>query len=287
MSIQELHETKDYPIQELCAIAGVARSAYYKWLNREVPKQEQDTQYLAQLIVLIYHDDEVNQTYVYRRMTSQMNAWGVRCSENKVLRIMRILRIQSQIRKKRKVYPRVNPDHLAKNVLDREFKAQEPNEKWCTDITEMKDERGKKQFLSAVIDLYDNSIVAFKLSKRNDNHLVESTLIEAFAQNPNVQSIIHSDRGSQYTSHMYHDLKEIYGFTLSMSRAGYCIDNQPIERFFGTLKAEYYYRMSFSSTEQLENGIHNYIDFYNWRRVTLTFKGLAPKLYRRQYQGAA
>lgn len=86
---------------------------------------------------------------------------------------------------------------------------------------------------------------------------------------------------------MYQELKEEYGFTQSMSRAGYCIDNQPIERFFGTLKAEYYYRKTFSSVEQLKQGINRYIDFYNWRRVTLTFEGLSPMIFRRQTQAAA
>lgn len=286
MSIQTLHETKDYPIQELCAIAGVARSAYYKWLNREVPQQEQDTEFMAELIVLIYHDPEVDKTYGYRRMTLQLNLWGIACSANKVLRIMRILGIQSEIRKKRKVYPHVNPDHVAENVLDREFKADRPNEKWCTDITEMKDDSGRKTYLSAIIDLYDYSILAYKLAQRNDNQLVKATLEEAFEKNPCAHPIIHSDRGSQYTSYMYQELKEEYGFTQSMSRAGYCIDNQPIERFFGTLKAEYYYRKSFFSTEALKQGIDKYIDFYNWRRVTLTFEGLSPMVFRKQYEVA-
>lgn len=287
MSIQTLHETKGYPIQELCAVAGVARSAYYKWLNREVPQQEQNTEFLAELIVMIYHDPEVDKTYGYRRMTLQLNLWGIACSENKVLRIMRILGLQADIRKKRKVYPSVNPDHVAENALDREFTANHPNEKWCTDITEMKEHSGKKTYLSAIIDLYDNSVVAHKLSQRNDNQLVKETLEEAFKQNPSAQPIIHSDRGYQYTSYMYQGLKEEYGFTQSMSRAGYCIDNQPIERLFGTLKAEYYNRKTFSSTEQLEKGINQYIDFYNWRRVTLTFKGLSPMIVRKQYQAAS
>lgn len=287
MSIQTLHETKGYPIQELCAIAGVARSAYYKWLNREIPQQEKDTEFLAELITMIYHDPEVDKTYGYRRMTLQLNQWSIACSENKVLRIMQILGIQADIRKKRKVYPTVNPDHVAENVLDREFKANHPNEKWCTDITEMKDNSGRKTYLSAIVDLYDHSLIAYKLSHRNDNQLVKGTLEEAFKQNPSVRPLIHSDRGYQYTSYMYQELKETYGFTQSMSRAGYCIDNQPIERFFGTLKAEYYYRKSFSSSEQLEKGIDQYVDFYNWRRVTLTFEGLSPMMFRKQYQVVA
>lgn len=148
MTIQELHETKGYPIQELCRIAGVARSAYYKWLNREVSEQEKENQFLAELIVLIYHDPEVNKTYGYRRMALQLNQWGVACSENRALRIMRILGIPSEIRKKRKAYPSINPDHIAENVLNRSFTAEHPNEKWCTDITEMKDEKGRKTYLS-------------------------------------------------------------------------------------------------------------------------------------------
>lgn len=282
-----MHEEEGYPIEKLCDIAGVARSAYYKWLNQEVSEQEQHQQFLAEIILLIHYDPEVNKTYGYRRMTLTLTQWGVKCSGNSVRRIMRILGIQAEIRKKRKTYPSINPSHLAANILNRNFTAEQPNEKWCTDITEVKDAQGKKAYLSAVIDLYDLSIVAHKLSTRNDNQLVKETIDKAFQKNPGAQPQIHSDRGSQYTSYMYQALIGEYKFTQSMSRAGCCLDNQPIERFFGTLKAEYYYRHKFSHTEALEQGLDKYIDYYNWRRITIKFRGLSPMVVRRQYQMAS
>lgn len=113
---------------------------------------------------------------------------------------------------------------MAENLLNRDFVSEAPNQKWCTDITEMKDHVGNKLYLSAVIDLYDLFIVSYRYSNRNNNQLVEETIRAAFAANPQVKPLIHSDRGSQYTSYMYHGLMEEYGFVQSMSRAGYCLD---------------------------------------------------------------
>jgi len=278
-----LNEEKGYPIQELCAISGVTRSAYYKWLKREIPEEEKINKFLKELILLIHHDPEVDKTFGYRRMKLALDSWGYRYNPKRILRIMRSLGIQSVIRKKRKTYPKINPDHIAENLLNRDFVAEKPNKKWCTDITEMKDNSGKKTYFSAVIDLYDLSIVSHAFSRRNNNDLVEETIKKAFKNNPNAKPIIHSDRGSQYTSYMYHGLVEDYGFTQSMSRAGYCLDNQPIERFFGLVKAEYYYRKRFDSLSLVEQGIEQFLQYYNERRITLKFNGLAPLVFRKEY----
>ncbi|GAB2324335.1 hypothetical protein IRB23M11_19570 [Alkalibacterium sp. m-11] len=266
---------------------GVARSAYYKWLNRVIPDKEKKDQFLQKLIWVIYHDPELDKSYGYRRINLVLKNMGFNHDDKTILRITRSLGIQSVIRKKRKVYPSVNPDHVAENLLNRDFVSEAPNQKWCTDITEMKDHVGNKLYLSAVIDLYDLSIVSYRYSNRNNNQLVEETIREAFAANPQAKPLIHSDRGSQYTSYMYHGLMEEYGFVQSMSRAGYCLDNQPIERFFGLLKSEYYYRKKFNTIFQLESGLNRFIDYYNKRRVTLKFNGLTPLMFRDQYEIAS
>lgn len=278
-----MHEEKGYPIQELCVISGVARSAYYKWLKREIPEEENINEFLKELILLIHHDPEVDKTFGYRRMKLALDSLGYIYNSKRILRIMRSLGIQSVIRKKRKTYAKINPDHIAENILNRDFIAEKPNQKWCTDITEMKDINGNKTYLSSVIDLYDLSIVSHVFSRRNNNDLVKKTIQKAFENNPGAKPIIHSDRGSQYTSYMFHGLVDEYGFTQSMSRAGYCLDNQPIERFFGLMKAEYYYRKRFNTLSLLEEGIDQFIQYYNERRITLKFNGLAPLAFRRKY----
>lgn len=282
-----MHEEKNYPIQELCVISGVARSAYYKWLKREIPEEESINEFLKELILLIHHDPEVDKTLGYRRMKLALDSLGYIYNTKRILRIMRSLGIQSVIRKKRKRYPKINPDHIAENVLNRDFVAEKPNQKWCTDITEMKDNSGNKTYLSTVIDLYDLSIISHVFSRRNNNDLVQKTIQKAFEENPDAKPIIHSDRGAQYTSYMFHGLVEKYGFTQSMSRAGYCLDNQPIERFFGLIKAEYYYRKRFDTLLLLENGVKQFIQYYNERRITLKFNGLAPLVFRKEYQVAS
>lgn len=278
-----MHEEKGYPIQELCVISGVARSAYYKWLKREIPEEEKINEFLKELILLIHHDPEVDKTFGYRRMKLALDSLGYSYNSKRILRIMRSLGIQSVIRKKRKTYARINPNHIAENILNRDFVAEKPNQKWCTDITEMKDINGNKAYLSSVIDLYDLSIVSHVFSRRNNNDLVKKTIQKAFENNPSAKPIIHSDRGSQYTSYMFHGLADEYGFTQSMSRAGYCLDNQPIERFFGLMKAEYYYRKRFNTLSILEQGIDQFIQYYNERRITLKFNGLSPLAFRRKY----
>lgn len=279
-----MNQEKGYPIQNLCDILGVARSAYYKWIKRTIPKKEKMDKFLQELVKLIYHDPEVDRTYGYRRINLVLKSWGYLYDDKTILRITRFLGIQSVIRKKKKVYPTINPDHVTENHLNRDFVSETPNQKWCTDITEMKDSSGNKLYLSAIIDLYDLSIVSYKYSNRNNNQLVEETLRAAFESNPQAKPMIHSDRGSQYTSYMYHGLMEEYGFVQSMSRAGYCLDNQPIERFFGLIKSEYYYRNTFSIIPTLEKGLNRFIDFYNKRRVTLKFNGLSPLMVREQYE---
>lgn len=242
---------------------------------------------MQELVYLIYHDPEVDKTYGYRRINLALKSMGILHDDKTVLRIMRSLGIQSVIRKKRKIYPHINPDHIAENHLNRDFVSERPNQKWCTDITEMKDSGGNKVYLSAVIDLFDLSIVSYKFSNRNNNELVEETIRSAFTANPKATPMIHSDRGSQYTSYMFNGLMEEYGFKQSMSRAGYCLDNQPIERFFGLIKSEYYYRKKFIILSQLESGIKKFIDYYNKRRITLKFDGLAPLMKREQYNIAS
>lgn len=192
-------------------------------------------------------------------------------------------RIQSVIRQKRKGYKKSTPQHVSENLLNRDFKATKPNEKWCTDITEFKYGVGKKAYLSAIIDLYDGSIVGYKLSKSNNNRLVFDTINIVISKlPPDAKPLIHSDRGFQYTSKGFKRIVDGAQMTRSMSRVGRCLDNAPIENFWGTLKSEMYYLREFQSFEELRKAIDLYIHFYNHQRYQKRLNGLSPLEFRAQ-----
>ncbi|MFJ7952931.1 IS3 family transposase, partial [Lysinibacillus sp. NPDC096418] len=175
------------------------------------------------------------------------------------------------------------PDYVAENVLAREFTAEKPNQKWCTDVTEFKYGKGKKAYLSAIIDLYDKSIVSYVLGHSNNNDLVFKTVRLAIRTlNENEFPLLHSDRGYQYTSKEFKQIMDKAEMIHSMSRVGRCIDNGPIEAFWGTLKVEKYYLYKFESFEALKHAIDTYIKFYNNERYQEKLNGLSPLEYRVQ-----
>ena len=163
-----------------------------------------------------------------------------------------------------------NPQYIAENILNREFTADMPNEKWLTDVTEFKYYVGPavhKIYLSAILDLYDRRIVSFVIRDSNNNALVFDTFDEAIKKNPNAHPLCHSDRGYQYTNRLFHNKLEKAGMTQSMSRVGKCIDNGPMEGFWGILKRERYYGKRFTDKETLVKMIEDYIDYYNTKRL--------------------
>ena len=167
-------------------------------------------------------------------------------------------------------------------MLNRDFSAATLNEKWLTDVTEFKLTNGTKAYLSAIIDLYDNSIVSYVLGHSNNNKLVFDTFDLAIERNPNASPLFHSDRGFQYTSKAFKLKLDKVSATQSMSRIGRCIDNGPIEGFWGIIKSEMYYLRKFDNFDELKLAIDNYIEFYNNRRFQKRLKGLSPIEYRTQ-----
>src|SRR5699024_6127398 len=155
-------------------------------------------------------------------------------------------------------------------ILDRNFKAEKPNEKWVTDVTEFKYSTSKKAYLSAIRDLYDGSIVSYVFGHRNNNKLVFKTLDQAIATlNDEEHPLIHSDRGFQYTSHGFKRRIDKAEMIHSMSRVGKCIDNGPMESFWGIIKEEMYRLTTYNTFEELKKDIKSFVAFYNTKRVTL------------------
>jgi transposase InsO family protein len=205
-------------------------------------------------------------------------------NQKKIYRIMRALDVLAVIRPKtRQKYTKSNPEQVADNILNREFNSLKPSEKWCCDITEFKlSNNGSKLYLCAIIDLYDNYIVGINISTRNDIALATGALKMALKANPNARPLVHTDRGSNFTSYAYKTILDQNNIIQSMSRAGKCIDNAPIEKFFGILKTEMLDYKNLLNLKELENAIIKHIDYYKTRRTQRRFHGRTPQQVRKQ-----
>ena len=290
MAISELHFEKNVSINVLCDIAGIPRSSYYKWLHRDVPENEEINKAIAEVIQAI-HEEYPDKGY--RRINDDLRRdYGFCVSDKRVLRICRYLQIKSTIKYRNEgcTVSDKNPQHIAENILNRDFHADKPNEKWLTDVTEFKYYVGpekKKIYLSAILDLYDRRIVAYAISDINNNPLVFETFDKAVEENPDAHPIFHSDRGFQYTSYVFHQKLVDQGMVQSMSRVGKCIDNGPMEGFWGILKREKYYKRKFESRESLIAMIEDYIDYYNNKRYQRNLGRLTPFEKHEQYMMAS
>lgn len=218
----------------------------------------------------------------YRRINDELrHDHGIHVNDKRILRICRARNIKSTIKYNSHSCTRSakNPQYIAENLLNRQFYADKPNEKWLTDVTEFKWYTGletHRLYLSAILDLYDRRIVSHVISERNDNSLVFRTFDEAVKDNPDAHPLFHSDRGFQYTNRAFHHKLEKAGMVQSMSRVAHCIDNGPMEGFWGILKRERYYGKRFSSKNELINMIDNYICYYNTHRVQRNLGVLTP-----------
>jgi len=277
--IQELREEGNLSIILLCEVAGISRAAYYKWLNRKPCARElQNKEIIKEMMAL---HGKVEGIYGYRRMKLNMNRkFGKNFNHKRIHRLMRVAGIQSVIRRKNQRYKRSIPLHVAENILNRKFTADKPNEKWVTDVTEFKYGTSKKAYLSAILDLYDGSIVSYVLGHSNNNKLVFKTIDQATMSLDGNHPLLHSDRGFQYTSKGFKERLKKAKLIQSMSRVGKCIDNGPMESFWGTLKCEKYYLHKYETFEDLERAIDEYIQFYNQDRYQERLNGLSPVEYR-------
>ena len=266
----------------MCKVLSISRASYYKWLHRKPTKLETENEELAQLI--LEYDERFNHILGYRRMTEWINHFNhTNYSTKRVRRLMRLLGVKSVIRKTKIKYKKSTPEISAENILSRDFYASKPNEKWATDVTEFKViDVSQKLYLSAIIDLYDRSIVAYHMSIRNDNRLVFNTFDKAIQANPDAKPIFHSDRGFQYTSKVFQIKLSEQEMIHSMSRTGKCIDNGPTEGFWGIIKSEMYYLNEFHDIHTLKKAIDEYIEFYNNERLQSRYNNQTPTEVRNQ-----
>ena len=229
----------------------------------------------------------------YRRIRDDLDRYhGIKANDKRVLRICRKKGIKSTIKYSNNGCTRraANPQFIAENVLNRDFSAEAPNQKWLTDVTEFKYYVGvekRKIYLSAILDLYDRRIVSYVIGDTNNNPLVFDTFDIAIAENFGAKPLCHSDRGFQYTNRVFHAKLEAAGMTQSMSRVGKCIDNGPMEGFWGILKRERYYGRRFTDKNALVRMIEDYIKYYNNKRLQRNLGVLTPMEKHEQYLAVA
>ena len=270
------HKDK-YSISEMCRFFEVSRSGYYDFLKRmDIPDRDLP---LAQLIKEC--QKECKSTYGYRRVSIWLDKKGIHHNPKTVLRIMQKYNLLSVVR--RKNYHKYNNIvHRYPNLLNRDFNADRPNQKWVTDISYIPTKQGFL-YLSVIRDLYDNSIVAYKTATQQTVDLVLNTIKAAKRKEKVTGELqLHSDQGFQYTSHAYFNLTQSYGITQSMSRRGNPYDNALAENFFSILKTECIHRIKPKTFAEARKVIDEYIYFYNNQRIQSKTK-LTPMEYRCQY----
>jgi transposase InsO family protein len=220
--------------------------------------------------------------YGYRRIRSVLYQRGYIVNHKTVQRLMKQLGIACQVRMKKYRSYKGEAGKAAPNLLERNFEAVMPNQKWVTDVTEFR-LFGKKLYLSPILDLYSRDIVSYTISENPSLYMTIDMLTEAFAKIPdNTQLILHSDQGWQYQNKRYQQMLAEKGIRQSMSRKGNCLDNAVMENFFGLLKSELLYLQKFDSIEHFKAELVDYMDYYNYRRIKAKLKGLPPALYRQQ-----
>tara|TARA_Y100000782_G_scaffold115627_1_gene162789 strand:- start:1661 stop:2461 length:801 start_codon:yes stop_codon:yes gene_type:complete len=237
------------------------------------------------LISQIFHEHKGR--YGYRRILLALRAFDIWINHKTVLRLMTELKLKSMVRPKRYESYKGDVGKSVSHVLQRNFEAQRPNEKWVTDVTEF-NIKGEKVYLSPIIDLFSREVVTYKTARSARLPLVTDMLEEAIDGLRECEyPILHSDQGWQYRNPLTQKILSEKGLTQSMSRKGNCLDNAVAESFFALLKTEMYHQQEFTDADDLINQIGEYIDYYNTKRIKVKLKGLTPVEYRNQALSAA
>lgn len=278
----------------LLEVSGLKRSTYYYTCNKIGKDEKNDT--IMNRIIDIYYCHK--QRYGYRRITLELQNQGVTINHKKVKRLMSIMGLYGITPKVKYKSYKGNMDGVVSNHLlrkridendsktshERDFQTTSCNEKWSTDVSEFHIASGKL-YLSPILDLHNREIVSYNISRNPNFSQTLDMLNKAFNQYEHLEGLIlHSDQGWQYQMERYHTILQEKGIIQSMSRKGNCLDNSPMENFFGKMKNEmfYGYEHTFHTLDELEKTMKEYIEYYNKHRITIKLKGLTPVEYRNQ-----
>lgn len=223
--------------------------------------------------------------YGYRRVTLTLKHKGFNINHKKVLRIMReesLLCTKFKTRSRKYSSYKGQIGKVANNLVKRRFKASKPNELWLTDVTEFRIKgQEKKLYLSPILDIFNSEVISYTLSNHPTINLTNEMLEKALDKNKDIKNLtIHSDQGFHYQHSSWTNRLEKMDIVQSMSRKGNCLDNSPMENFFGVLKQEMYYGVEFKNYDELINEIEEYIRWYNEDRIKTKLNGMSPVDYR-------
>ena len=276
MVVQKLRQK--YSLEILLSVAQLPRATFYYHLKKQKQADKYETSKAE--IKAIFHENKGR--YGYRRITVELRNRKIFLNHKTVQKLMKQLGLVCCVRIKKYHSYKGEVGKIAPNLLNRDFYAEKPNEKWVTDVTEFS-LFGKKLYLSPILDLHSGYLVSYTISEHPTLSMVTSMLEKAFVNIPdNTNLILHSDQGWQYQHKQYQRMLHNKGIRQSMSRKGNCIDNSVMENFFGILKSELLYLQKFESIEQFKAELIEYLDYYNNKRIKTKLKGLSPALYRQQ-----
>ena len=267
---------EEYPISVLCDTLGVSLSGYYAWKKRPVSKHRREDSQLTAHIQEAYRVGR--KVYGSPRIHAELRAQGISCSRKRVARLMKDQGLSACRPHHRTITTHSEPGaRVAPNLLDQDFTASYPNEKWTGDITAVWTYEGWL-YLAVVLDLFSWRVIGWAMAAIQDETLIEKArLLALLSRHPAAGVLFHSDRGSQYTSDAYRALLAASSATVSMSRTGNCYDNAVTESFFGTLKGECVERACFQTREQARHSIFEYVEcFYNRVRRHSTLGDVSP-----------
>ncbi len=276
------HE-RAHPVRRLCRLMDVHPSGYYAWKRQpDSPRQREDRRLLG---VIKQSWLESGGVYGYRKIHHDLRDLGERCGKHRVARLMRGEGLKSQTGYRRRPgFRGGRPAVVAPNHLRQQFNVSAPNEAWVTDITYIRTHEGWL-YLSVVLDLFSRQVVGWSMRPRMDRELAMNALMMAmWRRQPDGTVVVHSDQGSQFSSHDWQDFLKAHGLVGSMSRRGNCHDNAVAESFFQLLKRERIRRRVYPDREEARRDVFDYIElFYNARRRHGYIGGLSPVEFEKRY----
>lgn len=268
----------------MAKVLRVSRSGYYRYLQANPSRREQANQVLLEQIRKVHQENR--ELYGSPRVHAALKQQGVTCGRHRVARLMKKNNIRAKLPKSYTITTQVNPAlSVAKNLLDQDFSAGKPNEKWVSDITYIKTREGWL-YLAAILDLFSRKVVGMSMSSTMTTELVTNAFNQAILHRHYPKEFIyHSDRGSQYASRKFQGLLKSHQVLISMSGSGNCYDNAVMESFFHTLKTEcVYLKEIYATRKEAEHDIFDYVEtFYNPKRLHSTLSYLSPRAFETAY----
>ncbi len=281
-----------YKLKYLLEISNLKRSTYYYTLSKTNKDMKNDI-IMNEIIQIFYEHKE---RYGYRRITLELKNRGYCVNHKKVKRLMSVMGLYAKTPKTKYESYKGDMNGVTKNLLvnkvhdqdsyqtyyKRNFHTKKCNEVWVTDVSEFHIPAGNL-YLSPILDLHNREIVSYNISTNPNFKQIKDMLCKAFNKFDTLQGLtLHSDQGWQYQTEEYHKMLQEKGIQQSMSRKGKCLDNSPMENFFGMMKNEMFYgqKHSFKTLEELKTAMEEYIDYYNQERILVKLNGLTPVQYR-------